>query len=151
MICVRNEYGIRALYRQVRIIRITMQNFDVAFVLQELPKPQKCQREPANVLCQNATALANWRRKFEREVPRTTSQIDNDVPRPQIQCLDNIGWSLPLVPFSLDDVQTRKGIETLVSRIEEEQDRYGAQKKNNKFDTVAQSARTPRRSGVPES
>jgi hypothetical protein len=100
------------------------------------------QRRPADVLCQNPSAFADWCRKFEREVSRTASQIDNYVSGLQIQCLDNIGWPLPLVPFSLHDVQTRKGIETLVSRIDEEQDRNGAQKKKDKFDAVAQSAKT---------
>ena len=85
---------------------------------------------------------SNWRRKFEREISRTASQIDDYISRLQIQCLDDIGWPLPLVPFSLNDVQTRKGIETLVSRIDEEQDRNGAQNKKGKFDAIAQSAGT---------
>ena len=116
-----------------------MNDVDVALALEERPEPQEHQRQPADVLCQNATAFTNWRRKFEREVSRTASQIDDYVSGLQIQCLDNIGWTLPLVPLSLDDVQTRKGIQTLVSRIEKEQDRNGAQKKKSKFDAVAQS------------
>ena len=126
-----------------------MQNSDVAFILLELSEPQKHQRQPADVLCQNAAALTNWRRKFEREVSRTTSQIDNDVSGPQIQCLDNIGWTLPLVAFSFDRVQTRKSIKALVSYVDEEQDRNGTQKKKDKFDAIAQSARTSRLSGPP--
>lgn len=118
MICVRDEYGIRALYRQVRIIWITAQNFDVAFILQDLPEPQKHQREPANVLCQNATTLTDRRRKFEREVSRTASQIDNYVSRPQIQCADNVSRTLPGIALSFDNIQARKGVKTLVSRIE---------------------------------
>ena len=117
MVCVHNQHGIHGLYRQMRIIRIAMQNLDVAFILHELPEPQKHQWEPANVLCQDAAVLTNCCRKFEREVSRTTAQIDNYASGPQIKCLDNIGWPLPLVPLSLDDVQTRKGIKTLVSRI----------------------------------
>ena len=142
MIRIGDEYGIHALYRQVRIVGFAMHNADVVLASLECPEPQEHQRQPADVLCQNATAFANWRRKFEREVSRTASQIDNYVSGLQIQCLDNIGWPLPLVSFSLNDVQTRKGIKTLVSRVDEEKDRNGAQKKKDKFDAVAQSART---------
>ena len=142
MIRIGNEYGIHALRRQVRIVGFAMHNVDVALAFLECPEPQKHQRQPADVLCQNPSAWPNWRRKFEREVSRTASQIDNYVSGLQIQCLDNIGWPLPLVPFSLNDVQTRKGIETLVSRIDEEEHRNGARKKKDKFDAVAQSART---------
>src|SRR6267154_1301107 len=70
----------------------------------------------------SATVLPNGRRELEGEVTRTAPQIDNYVSGPQIQCLDNIGWPLPLVSLSLDDVQTRKSIQTLVSGIENEQD-----------------------------
>ena len=142
MICVDNKYGLRALHRQVRIVGFAQHNADVVLTSLECPEPQEYQRQPADVLCQNSSAPAHWRRKFEREVSRTASQIDNYISRLQIQCLDNIRWSLPLVAASFDRAQTRKGIETLVSRIDEEQDCNGAQKKKDKFGTVAQSART---------
>ena len=142
MIRIGNEYGIHALHRQVRIVGFAMHNADVALASLECPEPQEHQRQPADVLCQNATALADWRRKFECEVSRTASQIDNYVSGLQIQCLDDIGGTLPLVPFSLNDVQTRKGIKTLVRRVDEEKDRNGAQKEKGKFDAVAQSAST---------
>src|ERR1700686_964579 len=117
-----------------------MYNSDVASL--NRPQPQEHQRQPTNVLCQNATAFTDWRRKFECEVPRTASQIDDYVSGIQIQSLDNIGWTLPLVAFSLHDVQARKGIQTLVSCVDEEKDRNGAQKEKAKFYAVAQSART---------
>jgi hypothetical protein len=99
----------------------------------------------ATTLPLSPTAGESLRVKY----PEPHPQIDNDVSGPQIQCLDNIGWTLPLVAFSFDRVQTRKSIKALVSYVDEEQDRNGTQKKKDKFDAIAQSARTSRRSGAP--
>lgn len=104
MVGVYNEYGIHAFDRQVRIIWIAMQNRDVTVILQDLPEPQKDQREPANVLCQDPTALTNSRGKFEREVSRAASQVDNDISGLRVKRLDNIGWALPQVAFSFHSV-----------------------------------------------
>src|ERR1035441_3120265 len=102
MIRIGDEDSIHAIHRQMRIVGFAMNNGDVVVASLECPEPQEHQRQPADVLCQNATALANWRRKFECEVSRTVSQIDNYVSEFQIQCLDDIRWPLPLVPLSLN-------------------------------------------------
>src|ERR1700730_9199503 len=99
-----------------------MHNADVVLASLECPEPQEHQRQPADVLCENATVPPDGRRKFEREVTRTAPQIDNYVSGAQIQCLDNIGWPLPLVSLSLYNAQTRKSIKTLVSCVEKKQD-----------------------------
>src|ERR1700680_3406032 len=147
MIRIGNEYGMYASYRQVRIVGLAMNNAEVASL--KRPEPQEHQRQPTDVLCQNATAFTDWRRKFKCEVLRTAAQIDDYVSGIQIQSLDNIGGTLPLVSLCLHDVQTRKGIQTLVSRIEKKQDCDPTQKKKSKFDAVAQWARSHVALGSP--
>src|ERR1700680_1331000 len=131
----------------MRILGFAMHNVDVASL--KRPEPQEHKRQSADVLCQNAPFLADWRRKFKCEVPRTAAQIDDYVSGIQIQSLDNIGGTLPLVSLCLHDVQTRKGIQTLVSRIEKKQDCDPTQKKKSKFDAVAQWARSHVALGSP--
>lgn len=102
MVRVGDEYGIRALDRYVGIVGFAQCNFDVALTALEGPEPQKYQGQPTDVLRQNSAALANQPREFDREVSRPASQIDNYVSGPQIECLDNIGRPLPLIPLSFN-------------------------------------------------
>ena len=118
MIRIGNEYGIHALPRQMWIVGFAKHKADVVFASLECPEPQEHERQPADVLCQNLplwpTGAESLSVKYPEPHPRSTDYVSGL----QIQCLDNIGWPLPLVPFSLNDVQTRKGIKTLVSSID---------------------------------
>ncbi len=118
MVCVRNQNGVHALPGHARIAGFAKKNAYVAFSSLDRPDPQKRERQPANVFRQNAATRANWIRKFEREVTGTTSQIKHYVSGLQIKRLENFVWLLPFVSFSLNGIQPRECLQTLVSRVE---------------------------------
>jgi hypothetical protein len=115
----------------VRVVGLAKHNVVIVLASLDCPDPQERQWQPTNVLCQNSTVLTDRRRKFEREVSRAASQVDNCVSGLKIQCLKNLGRTLPLVPFRLNNVQTRKSVKPLVSGVDKEQNRNRTQKKED--------------------
>src|SRR5579864_9503250 len=112
MIGVGDKYLIQLLPSQMRIARGAEHNGDVALILQNCSEPKKCQRQSANVLGENAAALANWRGKLQRKISRAAAEIHNDVAWAHIQSLYDLGRALPLIAFRFDHVQARNGVES---------------------------------------
>ena len=105
-----------------------MHDVDVVLTSLKCPEPQEHQWQPADVLRQNSATAPDYRESLSVKYP---DRIPNRRLRflGSTQRLDNIGWPLPLVAFSLDGVQARKGIETLVGSVEKKQDAMAQRKK----------------------
>ena len=86
------------------------------------PEPKEHQRQSADILCDDAAPATNWRRKFQCEISRTASEVDNYVAGPKIQRLDNVRRPLPLVTISLHFIQARDCLERGIASIEDKKD-----------------------------
>src|ERR1700739_2182170 len=68
MIGVVDEHFIHLLPSQIHVRRAAVYDTDVALILQNRSEPEKCQRQSANVLGENAATLSGWRGKFQCKI-----------------------------------------------------------------------------------
>ena len=106
------------------IIRFSANGLDVVLASQERSNAKEDQRFPANVLRYDAAPLADDRRKFEREVANSRTEIHHDAAFVEIQRLDHVGWPLPMIPLAFDLVQRIKSLNALVKVAQQEKQQY---------------------------
>ena len=90
----------------------------------------------ANVLRYDAALLADHRRKLEREVANSRTEIHHDAAFVEIQCLNHIGWPLPLVTLAFDLVQRIKSLNALVKIAQQEKQQHTADQEQCYANTI---------------
>jgi hypothetical protein len=144
MIRVRNKDSIDCPGK-LRIVRLSENRANVSLTLDEAANPQKCERQAADIDGVDCAAGTHRRREFEREVSGTAAQINDRAALLEIESAYYFRGTLPLIPLSLDDVETSQRVQCLITSVKNEKKNYRAQRKDGQFDAVAHFTRRLRR------
>ena len=126
MIGIRYQYRVCKSCGDLGIICFSADGLDIVLASQERSNPKEDQRLLANVLPYDDAVLANQRRKLEREIANSRTEIHHNAAFVKIQRLDHVGWPLPLVSLAFHSSQSIKSLNALIELAEQEKQQHCA-------------------------
>src|SRR5215471_18214492 len=105
---VRDQYGVRRRRLEVGIVNCTDVDVNVPVPLSERSYTQKQQRQLPQIDSNHPPLRADRTGKFQSEIARPRTQIDNDASRSHIERLDYVCRALPSVALGFHSCQPLK-------------------------------------------
>jgi hypothetical protein len=129
---VGNKHSINGARRKARIVFIAQDHADVPLLAEQCSNPQERQRKLANINRQYLAFCSDDGRKLQCKIASSRTQVDDYIPRSQIQGLKNFSGALPLIALRLDYVQLPERTDCGVQHIHHREDDDGAQQEQYK-------------------
>lgn len=115
VIRVTDQHRVHGARWQARIVRGSKDHIKVVIAPQQGPRPQEEQGQFTEIHGKNLTPLTDGRRKLEREVPCSRTEVDDGISILQVQRSKNVRWPLPLVALRLYNVEP---LERICKRVQ---------------------------------